>query len=522
MQHVREPGDGLQETATAPGPDPVPRRFDPWVVVVAAVASGTYLLHGFQGLFSRDLGVYAYGARQVLAGQPPYVGSSTGPGRWRICCPVPGHRGCAAGRQRRAARDAGWYMVLAVACVVLTYVVGVELFGSRAAGLAAAATMLSFQGFIDLATTGPREKTPMVLFIVCAIWALSHRRWLWTGVSISLATLTLQITFLPLLAAAVVAIVLVGPGRRVRDLARLIVGGAIPAVVLAVYFAAYGALGDLLDGFVLLNARYSHGRPFSSRAGLLWGRLQEGYGASLWLLLGGLVLVLAITVLRVVDRTRRRDPVTVTMVALAVATVGSLVWNEVDFDSYEDAFPLLPLAALGIGAAIAELELRLPRRAALAVAVPVVVIPVVLAAHYSVTARDHQLAGQQAATKALLAQVPNARIWSLDAPQYLVLAERANPTRYQLLSGGLGADIDARWPGGMDAFVSWNLAQQPDLIAVNGHELAVGHWTSRLKPDYVRVGYSAGAFWFARTSLGKDVLRALRADAALLPPVRTH
>jgi hypothetical protein len=42
--------------------------------VVAAVALGTYLPHGFQGLFSRDLGVYAYGARQVLAGQPPYVG----------------------------------------------------------------------------------------------------------------------------------------------------------------------------------------------------------------------------------------------------------------------------------------------------------------------------------------------------------------------------------------------------------------------------------------------------------------
>jgi hypothetical protein len=74
VQHVREPGDGLHETAPTPDLGPVSRRFDPWVLVVGAVALGTYLPHGFQGLFSRDLGVYAYGARQVLAGQPPYVG----------------------------------------------------------------------------------------------------------------------------------------------------------------------------------------------------------------------------------------------------------------------------------------------------------------------------------------------------------------------------------------------------------------------------------------------------------------
>ena len=124
------------------------------------------------------------------------------------------------------------------------------------------------------------------------------------------------------------------------------------------------------------------------------------------------------------------------------------------------------------------------------------------------------------AVAALAARVPNARIWSVDAPQYLVLAKQANPTRYQLFSGGLGAEIDDTWPGGLDAFVAWNRARQPDLVAVNGLELAVGHWTSRLRPDYVRVGYSPGAFWFARTSLGPQVLRALRAEPSLQPPVR--
>ena len=494
------------------------RRFDPWVVVVAAVALATYLPHGFRGLLSRDLGVYAYGARQVLAGQPPYVGIVNRAGPLAHLLPVPGIVGARLLGGDEVLGMRVWYLVLAVGCVVLTYVVGRHVFDSRAAGLAAAATMLSFQGFIDLATTGPREKTPMVLFILCAVWALSHRRWLLTGISISLATLTLQISFLPLLAAAVVAVLLVGPGRRLRDLVRLVLGGAIPVVIVAAYYAAYGALGDLLDGFVLLNLRYSHGRPFTSRAGLLWGRLEEGYGASLWLLLAGLVLVVVVAVARVADRSRRHDLATATAVALAVATIGSLLWTEVDFDSYEDALTVLPLAALGIGAGIAELELRAPRRIAIAVAAVAVLLPTALAVHYSVTVHDNRLVDQQEATKALLAQVPNARIWSIDAPQYLVLAQEANPTRYQLLSGGLGANIDDTWPGGLDAFVAWNRARQPDLVAVNGLELAVGHWTSRLKPDYVRVGYSPGAFWFARSSLGPEVLRTLRAEPSLQPP----
>ncbi len=503
---------------TTPPPDAPSvrrRRPDPLVAVVGLVALGTYLLHGFQGLFSRDLGVYAYAARQVLAGQPPYVGIVNRAGPLAHLLPVPGIVAARIVGGDEVVGMRAWYMVLAVACVMVTYVVARDLFASRTAGLAAAATLLSFEGFITLAVGGPREKTPMVLFILCSIWALSHRRWLLTGVFVSLATLTLQIAFLPLLAAAVLAILMSATGRqRLEDLVRFAVGGAVPVAVLLVYFAAYGALHDFLDGFLLLNLRYSHGTPISSRAGVVWDALRVGYGASLWLLLAGTVLIVVIPVARLLDVSTRREPATVTLVAVAVATVGSLLWTEVDFDSWEDLFPVLPLAALGIGAGTAWLRPRLPAVASRAVGVAIVVLPTVLALHYSVTARDRTLVEQRAVTQAVLAHVPDARIWSIESPQSLVLAQRENPTRYQLFAQGLRRDVDASWPGGMQGFVAWNLARQPDLVAVNGEELRVGHWRSRIEPDYVPVAHGRGSYWFARRSLGPAVIAGIRRDAA--------
>ena len=514
MQQVVEPQEVVVrevpvDVARAPSRR---RRPDLWVPIVALVALATYLPHGFQGLFSRDLGVYAYGARQVLAGEPPYVGIVNRAGPLAHLLPVPGILLSRVSGLDEITGMRVWYLVLAVASVVLSYVVGRHVFRSTPAGLAAAATLLAFQGFIDLATTGPREKTPMVLFVLCAFWALSHRRWVLTGVAIALATLTLQIVFLPLLLAAVVTVLVDAHVRRLRSLGRLLVGGAIPTLAVTAYFAAYGALGALVDGLYLWNSRYSTGRPFTSRASLLWGRLEDGYGASLWLLVGGLVLVFVVTLLRLADWTRRHDAATVTMIALSVATVGSLLWTEVDFDGFQDAFPLLPLAALGVGAAIAEVGHRVPRPVALVAAALAVVVPTGLAVHYSTTVRDNRLQVQEAMTDVLLKDLPGARIWSVSAPQFLVLAQRSNPTSYQLLSDGQTDLIDDAWPGGLDGWVQWNLAQQPDLVAVNGLELKLGDWKSRLGPGYVQVGSAPGVFWFARASYGPETLQAIRVE----------
>src|SRR5699024_7972684 len=126
-----------------------------------AVALVVYSLHGFEGRLSRDLGIYAYSGQQVANGVPPYENIVNRAGPMAQFGP-----GLGAALARLAGIDdlLGMrllYLVISVACVGLVYVLVRELFGSRLAGVAAAAAFLSFQGFINLASNGPREKTVM-------------------------------------------------------------------------------------------------------------------------------------------------------------------------------------------------------------------------------------------------------------------------------------------------------------------------------------------------------------------------
>ena len=59
-----------------------------------------------------------------------------------------------------------FFMLIAVACVCAVYLLGRDAFRSRLAGVVTASAFLTFSGFIHYASNGPREKTPMTLFIV--------------------------------------------------------------------------------------------------------------------------------------------------------------------------------------------------------------------------------------------------------------------------------------------------------------------------------------------------------------------
>ena len=239
---------------------------DPYAGVVGLVSLAVFALHGTDGILSRDLGIYAYAGQQVADGVPPYVGvlNRAGP----LAHLLPG-LGVALARLVGMDDLLGirlLFLLIAVGCVVLVHLLGRDLFGSPWAGVASAAAFLSFSGFIVFASDGPREKTPMLLFLLLALLAAGRRRWLAAGFLLGLATLVLQIILTVGAPALVVAALLGEPGRAgLTACLRIAAGGAVALPRAVLYFVAVGHLHDFVEAFALINAGYTQAGPWRRR-----------------------------------------------------------------------------------------------------------------------------------------------------------------------------------------------------------------------------------------------------------------
>ena len=407
-------------------------------------------------------------------------------------------------------------MLIATTCVCAIYLLGRDVFRSRAAGLVTAGTLLAFHGFIQYASNGPREKTPMTLFIILALWAVTRRWWFTAGVCVSLGTLCLQTSFFSTFAAVVVGAVLLAGGRRLRALGRIVLGGLLPLAVLGVWFALAGSLRASIDAFYVINRQYTVPNPVTDKLDAVWLDLQGAYGVTVWLILVGLVALVLRSLAVLSRRAREADPAVLVLAPMAVGAVVGLAWTLKDYDAWPDLFPVLPFAAIGIGGVYALAERHLSRRTAVVVAATCSVAAVVLALVFSLSARDNTLDVQRHDVDAVLAQLPkDATITSIEAPQPLVLTGRTNPTRYQIFRGGLQDYMDDTWPGGLDGFKHDLVAQQPDLIAVG--ETVSDSWRASIEPDYVYIGSAPVWGWYARASLGEAKIAALRKAASFDP-----
>ncbi|MFL6001877.1 MAG: hypothetical protein ACJ72P_03615 [Nocardioides sp.] len=492
---------------------------DPLLAGCCLVALVVYLLHGFEGPLLRDSGIYAYGGQRVAEGVPPYVAIANRAGPLAHMLP---------GGAVAVARAVGvddllgirvFYMLISVACVGLAYLLGRDLFRSRFAGVTAAATLLSFHGFIWLATYGPREKTPLVLFTLAALLAIVHQRWLTTGFLVALATLVWQPVFFALFSGAVVAVLLGVPARDWwRPAVRIAVGGLVPAVVTVASYAVVGQLSLFWDSFVLINAKYTTkaAHTLLSSADVSWRSLSSGFGASVWLLVGGAVamVVAAVVVLR-----RPREPRRAAVVGSGVGSLLAVLWTFRAFDSWPDAFLVVPFAAIGIGAVMAGVAARVsPRVAVVAVAV-LSIACTVTAVDYAVSDRQHQLNAQRRATATLLRVVPDATIFSVNAPQPLVISGQRQGTRFHAFGNGMTPYIADTFPGGLRGYAQWIEDHDLTVIAVGKKRWGltranppsdVPSWLApELERDYQQVGEAPGWTWFARRDLGADKLQEL-------------
>jgi hypothetical protein len=308
-------------------------------------------------------------------------------------------------------------------------------------------------------------------------------------------------------------------GERLRALVRVALGGATPVAVLAGYFAAAGSLRASVDAFLLINLRYTEPDPLLPRLEQAWEALGDSYGFSLWLLVSGLVALPVLTLVHLSApglRRTRVGQVAPTLGAFSLAAVVGLVWNLKDYDSWADLFPLLPLAAVGIGAVFVAITDPVPRRVAAVAGLVLVLLATAGSVHSSVTTGDDRLVTQRASVAAVFDALPeDATVTSVEAPQPLVLTGRSNPTRHQMFRGGLQHYLDDTWPGGLDGFRRDIVEEQPTLIAL-GTPVS-DRWRAAVETEYEYIGRAPDWTWYARSSLGEDTLASLREAAGFDP-----
>ncbi len=490
-------------------------------VVVALGALVVYELHGHAGNLTRDLGIYTYAGQQVLEGQAPYQAILNRAGPLAHLLPAIGIGGSRLLGVDDVLGVRVFYMLVAVGAVVAVYGLCRSLFGSRVVALAGAAAMLSFHGFIEYAADGPREKTPMVLALVLFCWALHGRRWFWAGVWLSLATLLLQIAF-PLGAGAfLTAWLLVGRGRRMRALGGFVAGGLTPVAVLAAALAAVGALGDAVDAFLLINARYTVPNPPLENAGIVGRNVASAYGWSLGVLLLGVLALLALLALAPA-RARRSalSPTAATLTAYGGGLLVFLLWSLREFDSWADAFPALPLAAIGVAAVVAAVGDRVGPRPLAALVAVWAVVATGLSAAWSVDHRSDDLDAQRRLTAAILDPLPEgATFYSLEVPQPLVLGQRTSVSRLQTVAAGLDTYIDDTYPGGLPGLGRSIAAQRTTVLFIHTDEPVPTWLEPVLARDYEEVT-GVESLWrtYLHRSLDPEVRREIERAARAADP----
>ena len=114
------------------------RTPDPLVFLVGAVAFVTYILHGFHGTLTRDLGLYSYAGQQVADGVPPYMEVLNRAGPLAHVFPAVGVIIARVGGFDDVVTMRVFFMLIAVVCACAVYILGRDVFSSRLAGLVTA------------------------------------------------------------------------------------------------------------------------------------------------------------------------------------------------------------------------------------------------------------------------------------------------------------------------------------------------------------------------------------------------
>ncbi|HEY3529578.1 MAG TPA: hypothetical protein VGK78_10530 [Nocardioides sp.] len=480
------------------------RAVDP--AAAALVALVVYGVHGFDGTLDRDQGTFVYAGQDVARGVPPFVGifNSVGP-LGDVVTGIGVRLGSLFGIDAVLAARLT-YLVASAAAVAALSVLAREALGSRIAGLLTPAVFLTFTGFLELATGGPREKTVMVLCLELALLLMLRRQWFWAGALTALATLTWQPAILSALAAALVALVTSGGSRR-RASTSYVAGGLTPVALVAVLYVVSGHLRMAWWGFVVVNVSYTRQPTILTS----WRLVTADYRWSTVLVVAGWALTVCLGA-AAAARLRRTGVTPVDRPRLVLGAGGLVAgaWSCYAINGGADLFVVLPYAALGVGGGITWAARSLPMAAARRVTAVVAVLAVATACAESLATRDARLSVERRDVTRMAALLPpGSGVESVNAPEVLVLLDRRNPDPWQLSNSATAPFLDDHLDGGLATLAARISARRPGLIAVGRH--SVDDWLMPvLDTHYARVGRGDHWVWYASRRLEPAVRQRMR------------
>jgi len=470
--------------------------------LVSAVA---YLQYGFAGSLAGDDAQYMYSAQQMIRGVPIYNSI------WIAKGPVmPMIAGAGVFAASLLGTDdlltvRALFLVISCLTAVAIYLLSDSLFRSRRIGVLSALIFIGFLGFGKHACSGPRPKTPMLLFVVLCLWLLTRRRWFWAGIFSSLAVLTWQPTGVYVVATLLFAFVWSDAGsQRRRNLAVTTTGVLIPLVAVSIYFLVMGNFPQFMEGFVLYHLRYrgvAECRATYTLFKHLWLPIRavyNGYPTSApfiflgFLMMGGLYawrfrIHRSIANVLFMDR----------FAPLLLTFPAPIVWSLLDFQGYPDFYIFLPYVAIG-SAWLVHLALEgfagvvgpgsWVQKTSFLVTCGVLVA---LAVGSYGTIAETGLTDQRKWTLEIeqkYLQEPDARLWAIGRAQELVLLHRTNPSQYIWLGDAITNLMEDVVPGGFAGWIAQLEEYDPDVVTWGPHtprskRALLTEW---LKPRYVR------------------------------------
>jgi DolP-mannose mannosyltransferase len=442
------------------------------------VAVGVMLVHRpWSQIEAGDEAIWDYVAQCIVRGQVPYRDVV------EIKAPLSAYLSATAVFISKAARirDVIAVRVLNVIMAGLlstvTLLVGVTYLRSRTAAILASLIPLTPSHFAEWVVAGTEPKLPMILFGMVALLLVARRKPFWAGFFSMLSCLCWQ----PGLMFTGVAFLIFSRYLTTwRDLAALkvILGAALPLVILILYFFRVGALADLWSWTVAFNLNvYAPQtiRSFSETLALLWKVLVRVFRLDLLLVALGFVGLIAFCFERVRERSKRgvgvgdsdlfRD-------GLMILPLTYLAFCFLNFQSGPDLIPLFPfvglfagwclvrLGAVGFGGRFAR---PLPMLALIVIAALILFRGATYKIDSGATLRDQD--EELAAIANILA--PDDRIYVHGTVEILVLLNRPNLNPYIFLDRGKDDWIARGMPAGFEGLISEMDLAAPKVLVIS-------------------------------------------------------